>query len=201
MKHKMNLLCVVIFIFTVLMPVAEFSGAFFSSNDELKLTEVDVYPTHIGDDNSFRMKDVKTGKDVKAWAKSVMIEVEESAVKERSGWYHVMLLPLPIIAFVTWFMFYVFFIKFVIAINKGEVFTWKTISLLRKAGWAWLISQVSGIALLFFAKGETTLMGYATDYSKIIEDIPDLLTGLLLLMMAQIFSIGLRQKEELEQVI
>ena len=74
MKHKMNFLCGVIFIFTILMPVANLSSLFFTSEGELKLSQMDIYPTHISNDNSFRLKDAKTNKEVKAWAKSVMVE-------------------------------------------------------------------------------------------------------------------------------
>lgn len=201
MKHKMNLLCVVIFVFTILIPVANLSSLFFTSAGELKLSQVDIYPTHIGNDNSFRLKDGKTNKEVKAWAKSVLVEEDADVKKDTSAWFYVTMMPVPIIGLVTWFLFFFYFIKFVIAINKGEVFTWKTISLLRKAGWASLISEMAGLILLFLAYGNRVFVGYANDYSKLLEDIPVLLTGLLLLLMAQIFSIGLKQKEELDQVV
>ena len=81
MKHKMNFLCGVIFIFTILMPVANLSSLFFTSEGELKLSQMDIYPTHISNDNSFRLKDAKTNKEVKAWAKSVMVE-EDLNVKK-----------------------------------------------------------------------------------------------------------------------
>ena len=201
MKHKMNFLCGVIFIFTILMPVANLSSLFFTSEGELKLSQMDIYPTHISNDNSFRLKDAKTNKEVKAWAKSVMVEEDLNVKKNKSVWFYVALMPVPIIGLVTWFLFFFYFIKFVIAINKGEVFSWKTISLLRKAGWASLISEMVGLILLLFANGSRVFVGYANDYSRLLEEIPGLLCGLLLLLMAQTFSIGLKQKEELEQVI
>ena len=58
-----------------------------------------------------------------------------------------------------------------------------------------------GLILLLFANGSRVFVGYANDYSRLLEEIPGLLCGLLLLLMAQTFSIGLKQKEELEQVI
>ena len=189
MKHKMNFLCGVIFIFTILMPVANLSSLFFTSEGELKLSQMDI------------LKDAKTNKEVKAWAKSVMVEEDLNVKKDKSVWFYVALMPVPIIGLVTWFLFFFYFIKFVIAINKGEVFTWKTISLLRKAGWASLISEMVGLILLLFANGNRVFVGYANDYSRLLEEIPGLLCGLLLLLMAQTFSIGLKQKEELEQVI
>ena len=43
--------------------------------------------------------------------------------------------------------------------------------------------------------------GYIYNYSYAIMQLPSLLPGLLLLLMAQIFGIGVKQKEELEQVV
>ena len=56
-------------------------------------------------------------------------------------------------------------------------------------------------SMLCIESGMFSLKGYAFDYSDVIEQISSLLPGLLLLLMAQTFGIGLKQKEELEQVV
>lgn len=201
MRHKMNILCVVILIFTIIMPVLELSEIFFSPKDDLMLTEVRVRPTHIGDDNAVTLTNKNTGKSVKAWVKKVMVERSKDVKDVHVRWLTLALIPVAIIGIVTWVMFVVYLIRFAISINKGEVFTRKTISLLRKAGWASLISTIMLLIISFNPNNHVALNGYVFDCSDAIESITSLLPGLLMLLMAQTYSIGLEQKEELEQVV
>lgn len=201
MRHKMNILCVVILIFSIIMPVLEMSEIFFSPKDDLMLTEVRVQPTHIGDDNAVTLTEKDTGKSMKAWVKDVLVERNKDINNKPSSWLTFALMPVAIIGIVTWVMFIVYLIKFAISINKGEVFTWKTINLLRKAGWASLISTIMLLVIGFFPHNQVALSGYTFDFSEAIGEISTLLPGLLLLLLAQTYGIGLEQKEELEQVV
>ncbi|MBR4924661.1 MAG: DUF2975 domain-containing protein [Prevotella sp.] len=201
MRHKMNILCVVILIFSIIMPVLEMSEIFFSPKDDFMLTEVRVRPTHIGDDNAVTLTEKDTGKSMKAWVKDVLVERNKDIKNKPSSWLAFALIPVAIIGIVTWVMFIVYLIKFAISINKGEVFTWKTINLLRKAGWASLISTIMLLVIGFIPHNMMDFNGYTFDFSDAIESITSLLPGLLLLLMAQTYGIGLEQKEELEQVV
>ena len=183
------------------MPVLEMSEIFFSPKDDLMLTEVRVQPTHIGDDNAVTLTEKDTGKSMKAWVKDVLVERNKDINNKPSSWLTFALMPVAIIGIVTWVMFIVYLIKFAISINKGEVFTWKTINLLRKAGWASLISTIMLLVIGFFPHNQVALSGYTFDFSEAIGEISTLLPGLLLLLLAQTYGIGLEQKEELEQVV
>ena len=201
MRHKMNILCVVILIFTIIMPVLELSEIFFSTKDDIMLTEVRVRPTHIGEDNAVTLTEKDSGKSVKAWVKDVLVERDKDMKKTSISWMTIVMAPVAIIGIVTWVMFIVYLIKFAISINKGEVFTRKTINLLRKAGWASLISTIMLLIIAFNPSNQVALSGYVFDFSDAVESITSLLPGLLMLLMAQTYSIGLEQKEELEQVV
>lgn len=205
MKKKMNMLCVVILVFTIVMVAASFHFVFYFHDMDKSVMELFVSPSHFGDDNCVMFTDGASGKPVKGWASRVFVETGKDTFNVKTGMKMIALAPLSLIGLVTWVLFVAYLIKFVIAVNKGMVFTWRTIRLLRQAGWAALVSNVSLIimyaSMLCIESGMFSLKGYAFDYSDVIEQISSLLPGLLLLLMAQTFGIGLKQKEELEQVV
>lgn len=201
----MNILCIVILIFTVAMTISQFSGLFFSAKNTEPVTMLNVQPSHFGDDNNITLIDNNTGTAVKAWIKEVIV-VDSCILSPKDFVMKLLvLIPLSLVSLVTWIMFVIYLVKLVFAINKGKVFTWKTIRLLRTAGWTTLISNafciISTFYLIYDPSRWLSPKGYIFDYSYAIEQIPSLLPGLLLLLMAQIFGIGLKQKEELEQVV
>lgn len=205
MKQRMNILCIVILIFMVAMALSQFTDLFYSTDNSSLMLPVCVTPTHIGDDNMVTLTDGNTGSDVKVWVKEVMLESTLLESKKGEVMKLIFMLPISVISLVTWFIFIIYLIRFVVAINKGKVFTWKTIRLLRTAGWSALISSVSMIAVAFYEVYAPSMLfvpqGYIYNYSYAIMQLPSLLPGLLLLLMAQIFGIGVKQKEELEQVV
>ena len=205
MKQRMNILCIVTLIFMVAMALSQFTDLFYSTDNSSLLLPVCVTPTHIGDDNMVTLTDGNTGSDVKVWVKEVMLESTLLESKKGEVMKLIFMLPISVISLVTWFIFIIYLIRFVVAINKGKVFTWKTIRLLRTAGWSALISSVSMIAVAFYEVYAPSMLfvpqGYIYNYSYAIMQLPSLLPGLLLLLMAQIFGIGVKQKEELEQVV
>ncbi|WP_455095766.1 DUF2975 domain-containing protein [Prevotella koreensis] len=205
MKQRMNILCIVILIFMVAMALSQFTDLFYSTDNSSLMLPVCVTPTHIGDDNMVTLTDGNTGSDVKVWVKEVMLESSLLESKKDEVMKLIFMLPISVISLVTWFIFIIYLIRFVVAINKGKVFTWKTIRLLRTAGWSALISSVSMIAVAFYEVYAPSMLfvpqGYIYNYSYAIMQLPSLLPGLLLLLMAQIFGIGVKQKEELEQVV
>ena len=205
MKQRMNILCIVTLIFMVAMALSQFTDLFYSTDNSSLMLPVCVTPTHIGDDNMVTLTDGNTGSDVKVWVKEVMLESTLLESKKGEVMKLIFMLPISVISLVTWFIFIIYLIRFVVAINKGKVFTWKTIRLLRTAGWSALISSVSMIAVAFYEVYAPSMLfvpqGYIYNYSYAIMQLPSLLPGLLLLLMAQIFGIGVKQKEELEQVV
>ncbi|MGP1466856.1 MAG: DUF2975 domain-containing protein [Porphyromonadaceae bacterium] len=205
MKQRMNILCIVILIFMVAMALSQFTDLFYSTDNSSLMLPVCVTPTHIGDDNMVTLTDGNTGSDVRVWVKEVILESTLLESKKGEVMKLIFMLPISVISLVTWFIFIIYLIRFVVAINKGKVFTWKTIRLLRTAGRAALISSVSMIAVAFYEVYAPSMLfvpqGYIYNYSYAIMQLPSLLPGLLLLLMAQIFGIGVKQKEELEQVV
>jgi len=189
----------------VAMALSQFTDLFYSTDNSSLMLPVCVTPTHIGDDNMVTLTDGNTGSDVKVWVKEVMLESTLLESKKGEVMKLIFMLPISVISLVTWFIFIIYLIRFVVAINKGKVFTWKTIRLLRTAGWSALISSVSMIAVAFYEVYAPSMLfvpqGYIYNYSYAIMQLPSLLPGLLLLLMAQIFGIGVKQKEELEQVV
>ncbi|MDY4019887.1 MAG: DUF2975 domain-containing protein [Prevotella sp.] len=205
MRKKMNILCIVILVFTVAMTLSQFIELFFSADNSSSMMSVYVVPTHIGDDNMVTLTDSNTGSEVKAWVKEAVIENTFLEHNKEKAMQLFFILPVTIIGLVAWFMFIVYLIRFVIAINKGRVFTWKTTRLLRMAGWSSLVSSVLMMVIIVYIVHVSSDLfepqGYKYNYSYAIVQLPSMLPGLLLLLMVQIFGIGVQQKEELEQVV
>ena len=85
------------------------------------------------------------------------------------------------------------FVRFILCVNRGEVFTWTNVDLLRTVGRCIVVT--------------TIVMGSALSFSDIgLLDIwPDTITiiiaGIFILIMAEAFSIGLKLKEEQDLTI
>ncbi|MEZ3532679.1 MAG: DUF2975 domain-containing protein [Muribaculaceae bacterium] len=107
--------------------------------------------------------------------------------------------------FVLFVLLMVQFIKFIININKGEIFVRRNVTLLRRFAWYLLsIAIMKCIAGLIedymFSQLGFTIPGYQL---STFWTIPwgSLLMGLLAMLMAQIWSRGLEMKEEQELTI
>ncbi|MDR0896117.1 MAG: DUF2975 domain-containing protein [Prevotellaceae bacterium] len=93
----------------------------------------------------------------------------------------------------------IMFIRLVIAINQSDIFSWKNVKRLRRLGYLLLIafgcSTLSAfIGLYNFAK-IFAVPGYSFVWTELVA-VTNLLLGLSALIVAEVFAIGLRMKEE-----
>jgi len=98
----------------------------------------------------------------------------------------------------------VWFIKFIVNVNRGVIFDWKNVRLLRKTGWFYVIISLVFIVLLQII--HHTQLPVMAHYSiNTLVELPDFIMtlsdGFLFLLMAEIFAVGLKQKEELDAVV
>jgi hypothetical protein len=97
------------------------------------------------------------------------------------------ILFIALVAFGALCVAFVCFIKFILNVNRNEVFTKKNVSLIRKYGVCALLCGVSTIVL--------NLLG-GIDIVKAMNDGFDALgEGLFALLMAEVFGIGLKLQE------
>jgi hypothetical protein len=80
----------------------------------------------------------------------------------------------------------VYFIRFILNVNRNQVFTEKNVSLLRKYGVCGLLVGVA------FAIITTTIIEGTSFFDALLECIDALGEGLFALLMAEVFDIGLR---------
>ena len=80
------------------------------------------------------------------------------------------------------------FVKFVLNVNRNEVFTEKNVKLIRKYGYCALLCGVFLIFLTFFFVGR----GF---WDAVVDGLDALGEGFFALLMAEVFSIGLKLKE------
>lgn len=99
---------------------------------------------------------------------------------------------------------FVWFIKLIIAINKGEIFSWKNIRRLRWLGvmliLAFVFSAIPSISSYYAIKELFALENYRLTGSDLLSSL-NLVLGLVALIVAQVFAIGLRMQEEQELTI
>lgn len=86
-------------------------------------------------------------------------------------------------------MSFVYFIKFILNVNRNEVFTDKNISLIRKYGVCALVMGICVISL------STSIIADNSIGDALSDGINALGEGLFALLMGEIFSIGLNLQE------
>ena len=99
----------------------------------------------------------------------------------------VFLLVISLVAFAAIVICFVTFIKFILNVNRNEVFTTKNISLLRKYGVYTLLCGVCMIILIVY-------MGIALN-EALTDCLDTLIEGFFALLMGEVFSIGLKMQE------
>ena len=97
MKKKMNMLCVVILVFTIVMVAASFHFVFYFHDMDKPVMELFVSPSHFGDDNCVMFTDGASGKPVKGWASRVFVETGKDTFNVKTGMKMIALAPLSLI--------------------------------------------------------------------------------------------------------
>lgn len=93
----------------------------------------------------------------------------------------------------------VLFIRLIISINKSDIFNWRNVRRLRRLGMALVTSFCCAFAaayLSFISIDEVfSMAGYELNFSELTSTIT-LVLGLCSLIVAEVFAIGLKMKEE-----
>lgn len=88
---------------------------------------------------------------------------------------------------------FVSFVRFILNVNRDEVFVWNNVPLLRWAGWGLLASDVWMVVF--------GLLSQEPVAKVCMENSMGIIMGVFILMMAEVFSIGLKLKEEQDLTI
>ena len=91
-------------------------------------------------------------------------------------------------SFVVYAYAFACFVRFILRVNHGEVFTWTNVDLLRTVGWCIVVTTTVMCTAMSF--DSINLLDTWSDAISVITD------GIFILIMAEAFSIGLKLKEE-----
>ncbi|MEG1563020.1 MAG: DUF2975 domain-containing protein [Bacteroides sp.] len=110
----------------------------------------------------------------------------------------------PFLEFITLILALVLFVKLIISINKSDIFNWKNVRRLRKLGALLILTfffSALSICIMTYQLSESfSLKGYSFNTSELIPTLT-LILGLISLIVAEVFAIGLRIKEEQDLTI
>lgn len=142
----------------------------------------------------------KTGRYVPAMYAELMVSVprEESTAMQAAG----SLLGLLKLAASIWAI--VLFIRWVVAVNRADIFTWRNVRRLRLMGVLMLVSCAATWLMEYLTLHDLeqafALPGYELSLAGTVS-LSVLLLGLCSLIVAEVFAIGLRMKEEQDLTI
>ena len=216
MKTKLNILCVIIISLEIIQFISAFATVPDSISKYANTSIVRLSPNEISDENCVIVKD-RWGKDVKIWPTEVRVKESQRVRQPRifrgpssqfSGILKCILIwAMDICLFYLIIVSFVKFIKVIINVNKGIIFNWKNVKLLNYVAVCMLILSIYSIAanlIIDYHQSELlSLANYSVGHSNLYYagSGTGLLSACLLLLIAEIFALGLKQKEELDLTI
>ena len=166
---------------------------------------ISLLPEHLsklGDNGLFQdsVYNEKSGKYVPVSFSSMMLSVDTKSTASEQVAFS--LLNLVHIGVCIWAI--ILFIRLVISINKSDIFNWKNVRRLRFLGAALIVGFCTAFLpayLTYRSVGEVfSVRGYELDLSDMVNTTT-LVLGISTLIVAEVFAIGLKMKEEQDLTI
>ncbi len=214
MKKRLNVLCVLVFViigiglmpFVYWMAVGMKAG--YESSPE-RVTDIDavmnaetvrLMPVGISHLEHGTIRNDVTGEQVALWPQNIAV----SAGVDYPGWYDVVNTLATVLGVAAVIVVVVLFLKLILRVNRGYVFEWRNVRLLRWLGGIQLAASIVVTLLQIYGasvvSGQFRVSGYVTDYFSYVS-VLELSIGMVALIAAEIFAIGLKMKEEQELTI
>lgn len=96
------------------------------------------------------------------------------------------------------------FFKLIRNINRGDIFSWKNVKFLRKLGWSLILLFICTFSTIMIGNYEAaqvlTLEGCEYSNTFAFSD-PSFILGFIALLVAEVFAVGLKLKEEQDLTI
>ncbi len=214
MKKRLNVLCVLVFViigiglmpFVYWMAVGMKAG--YESSPErvrdidaaMNAETVHLMPVGISHLEHGTIRNDVTGEQVALWPQNIAV----SAGVDYPGWYDVVNTLAAVLGVAAVVVVVVLFLKLILRVNRGYVFEWRNVRLLRWLGGIQLAASIVVTLLQIYGasvvSGQFRVSGYATDYFSYVS-VLELSIGMVALIAAEIFAIGLKMKEEQELTI
>ncbi|MCD7936539.1 MAG: DUF2975 domain-containing protein [Tannerellaceae bacterium] len=214
MKKKLYMLTCFLTVAIGLNLIAQFSDFYkgfqaglTNSNPEghrkVESLMVALRPLQIADKPS-QLYNEQTGIWISGRIQNCMIEVEESRDKLIFVVFEVILLFFAFFCLPALIILGTCFLKIISAVSRNEIFEWKNIRMLRWVGMSFLFLFLTSLVAGLYNYTLATQLIEIPHYEIILGNMLDLsylLFGLVALIIAEIYSIGLKLKEEEELTI
>lgn len=216
MKRRLNLITLLIAAAFVLHLVNYFSSEFGEHKDSFmrgyeegshpKDTEYNLhFLTLIPQDYGIMTDSVYNLKS-KSWlpARKENIVVTTPVIKKRPWWEIGLTIPVALLLVGAFIMIINCFIRLILAVNKSIIFEWINVSRLRKIGTGFLTLYVTNVGIEFYYHWLTISEIEIPDYiisGGSVFNATTLILGLIAFLMAEVFAVGLRLKEEQDLTI
>lgn len=212
MKTRLNIICILIFVAiassiadTVGTGLHDFLWGYQSANKEVEhaITNdafISLQPNEVGmyTDSVYN---TKTGEWMPLQYREVVVRTDINILSFTEQ--IILMLGVFIVLFLTIYQLVVF-CKLIYAINKLKIFVWSNVLKLRKIGGAMLITFILNAVYKYLYYSEYVEKISIPDYtisSAGMWDFQQLIPGLGILLMGEIFAMGLRLREEQELTI
>jgi hypothetical protein len=216
MKKKLNLLCILVFVVLIGSIVLNFTTGFMvgldsvdeTSNVEkplspnVRLTSMSLYPENptVPTDT---VVNTLTGEKTPILYTQIVAFTKSD---KDSGVVSPTILIFSLLTTIFAICAFVAFFRLVLRINKSNIFDWKNVRILRRLGIYLCILFVGKAVTLYSslieASNTIAIEGYGINWSEGQSSLAlQLLLGLLCLISAEIFAIGLRMKEDQDLTI
>jgi hypothetical protein len=215
MKKKLNLLCILVFVVLVGSIVLNFTAGFMAGFDSVeetskagkplpynvRLTAMALYPKNPTVPTDTVVNSL-TGEKTPILYSQIMAFTKS----DKSGMVSPTLIVSTLLTSIFAICAFVAFFRLVLRINKSNIFDWKNVRILRRLGIYLCILFVCKAVTLYSSLIEAShtiaIEGYGINWSEGQSSLAlQLLLGLLCLISAEIFAIGLRMKEEQDLTI
>ena len=221
MKKRLNFLCVLVFVLmassvvpTVLMMVESVkqgvemakNGAEFDEQHPEKVLKMAnlKHPAVISTipvaGDAAILHDAGTGRDIEVWPTQMILD---SGVTENDG-FDICISIVGVVGSLFQLVMIVTFIMLIVRVNRDHIFEWKNVRLLRILGGSMIafavLGMTVGIMLVNRALDVFNVPGYVINYMDYTQ-IANLILGVIALIVAEVFAMGLKQQEELELTV
>ncbi len=161
------------------------------------------YLTLIPNDYSIMTDSVYNIK-TQSWLPSRTVQTVVAAPAKYSPLRSLIIVPSAFLMIGAFVMIVICFIKLIIAVNKSIIFDWVNVRRLRKMGVGFIILFIVYIGMGFYyyylSMEALDIAGYEISRSEVFSTTT-LILGLASFLIAEIFSVGLRLKEEQDLTI
>lgn len=216
MKKRLNILCLMVFVVVGIsfIPVVYgiaigFSAGFSADASGNSLNNIDrmvageqivLTPSYLNDLAAGTIRNEVTGKETTIWPEHIIVDQAISY----PAWYEWTNNICRLLTIVALLVIVVLFLKLIVRVNRGQVFEWSNVRLLRWLGCIELIASIVMTTLQIYgasiANEQFAVKGFVPDYFNYISTM-ELSVGLVALIVAEIFAVGLKMKEEQELTI